>query len=336
MSQPMMLAAVDVGSNAIRMTIARAASAGELFPVESQRCAVRLGHQAFTRHEIDRDSLDRAVVALRIFRDLFDRHGVQRYRAVATSATREARNGNELADRARREAGIELEIVSGSEEARLVRAGVLGSLPRAEHLSPRLILDLGGGSLEINLFNRSRFLRSATLPLGAVRLMELFGARGAVDEETFEEIRGHVSCALRGALSPELNLGGALAVACGGNAEALARISPGEPLWGLETLDCYLLCERLWSILRLDVDERIKVFKVRRDRAEVMGVAAIVLATLWRWLNLGRVLVPGVGIRDGILAGLSGAIFGTGSGGHRPTKGDNGHAYLPRKARNRG
>jgi exopolyphosphatase / guanosine-5'-triphosphate,3'-diphosphate pyrophosphatase len=98
-------------------------------------------------------------------------------------------------------------------------------------------------------------------------------------------------------------------VACGGNAEALARLAPGPRVNAIETLNLRLLGERLWSILRLDVRGRMRTFGVRRDRAEVMGIGAIVLTTLGNWLGLRSLLVPGVGVREGILGDLAFARF---------------------------
>jgi exopolyphosphatase/guanosine-5'-triphosphate,3'-diphosphate pyrophosphatase len=98
-----------------------------------------------------------------------------------------------------------------------------------------------------------------------------------------------------------------LAVACGGNAETLAILSPGPRVGGLGTLNTRLLKDRLWQILRLDVDSRVKSFAVRRDRAEVMGVAGIVLLTVAQWLRLRSMVTPRVGVREGLLHELAAA-----------------------------
>jgi exopolyphosphatase/guanosine-5'-triphosphate,3'-diphosphate pyrophosphatase len=99
-------------------------------------------------------------------------------------------------------------------------------------------------------------------------------------------------------------------VACGGNAEALARLAPGTPVAGFDTLSLRRLEDRLWEILRLNVEERMEAFGVRRDRAEVMGVAAVVFTSLGQWLGARQLLVPGVGVREGILHDLAAAHFG--------------------------
>src|SRR3954466_7693273 len=138
------LGAIDTGSNAIRVVIAELTPT-ELVRIEAERVPVRLGHLAFTRGELDPKTVDQAVAAFVHFRERFDHHGVTMYRAVATSAVRDAGNRDVLLHRLYHEAGIELEVIEGDEEARLVRKAVVSALgPNAQ---PLAILDLGGGSL---------------------------------------------------------------------------------------------------------------------------------------------------------------------------------------------
>jgi exopolyphosphatase/guanosine-5'-triphosphate,3'-diphosphate pyrophosphatase len=152
--------------------------------------------------------------------------------------------------------------------------------------------------------------RSLALPLGTVRLMEMFDQSGSFTPETFNRVRRHVLAQLQAHRVPLARLGGALAVACGGNAEALARLAPGPRVDGFNTLSLRRLEEMLWKILGLNVEERMETFGVRRDRAEVIGVAAIVFSALGQWLGARQLLVPGVGVREGILHDLAAAHFG--------------------------
>jgi len=121
------LGAIDAGSNAIRMVVAELGPS-ELIRVEAERMPVRLGHGAFTRGELDDAVIDQAVAAFVHFRERFDHHGVMIYRAVGTSAVRNATNRDVLLHRLYHEAGIELEVIDGEEEARLVRKSVVHSL----------------------------------------------------------------------------------------------------------------------------------------------------------------------------------------------------------------
>lgn len=297
------LAAIDAGSNAIRVLIAAAEGPDRIERIEAERLPVRLGHGAFTQGELDAETIQQAIAAFRRFRKLFDDHGVDRYRAVATAATRAARNRELLQHRLYHETGIELEVIDGGEEARLVRKAVLGALGR--RAAPGLMMDLGGGSLEIGLRSGARW-RSATLPIGTVRLVETFGLDGAIDEDAARMVRRHV----RTLLAPyraaaKAAAAGGPAVAIGGNAEALADLVGDRSEDRIPVLPVAALRQALPEILRLDVPGRVTRFGVRRDRAEVMGVAALVLATAARHLDLPALLVPGVGLREGILRELA-------------------------------
>jgi exopolyphosphatase/guanosine-5'-triphosphate,3'-diphosphate pyrophosphatase len=303
--KPLHLAAIDAGSNAFRLIIARVHSSDNWEIVESVRAPVRLGHSAFTTGKFDRKTLRDATAAFRQFRRLMDRHSVVAYRAVATSAAREARNRHVLVERLRHQAKINLEVISGEEEARLVRVATLRAMRNLD--PPRFILDLGGGSLEISELRRGVLQRSVGLPLGTVRLMEAFHVLGAIHENTADDVRLHVLSVLRSALPKRPRPTAALAVACGGNAETLAILSPGPRIGGLGTLNTRLLKDRLLQILRLDVEGRVKSFGVRRDRAEVMGVAGVVLLAVAQWLRIRSMVTPRVGVREGLLHELAAA-----------------------------
>ncbi len=305
LAKPLHLAAIDAGSNAFRLIIARVRSSDDWEIVDSFRAPVRLGHSAFTTGKFDRKTLRDAVAAFRQFRRMMDRHGVTAYRAVATSAAREAGNRHILVDRIRHLAKINLEVISGEEEARLVRVATLRALRNLD--PPRFILDLGGGSLELSELRQGVLQASIGLPLGTVRLMEAFRIQGAIHEHTADDLKLHVLSVLQSALPNRPRSTTALAVSCGGNAETLAGLAPGPRVGGLGTLNTRLLGDRLLQILRLDVESRMNSFTVRRDRAEVMGVAAIVLTTVTRWLRIRSMITPRVGVREGLVYELAAA-----------------------------
>ena len=302
MAAPVQLAAIDAGSNAIRLAIARATSPKNIEIIDNERASVRLGHNAFTRRVIGNDTIGRATRAFRQFRDRMDQYNVGAYRAVATAAAREARNHRRLMDRVRRKAGIELEVISGEEEARLVCQAVQWAL--GDRIQPRLIFDLGGGSLELNFYNRGVLERRIGLPLGTIRLMETFSLEGAINEDQTHRLRHHILSLLRSAMPAPPKLTRSFSVACGGNAEALVRIAAGPLTERVPTINTRLLREQTWRMLALDVPGRMRVYRVRKDRAEVMGIAAIIFTTLAKWLDLRLMLVPGVGVREGILLDL--------------------------------
>ena len=253
----------------------------------------------FLRHRFSEETLNKAGKAFRHFRELMNECGVTRYRAVATSASREAKNRGALVRRIRKRAGLRLEVISGVEESRLCREAVLAAIP--PDTPPRCIVDLGGGSLEVSLLRDHAVEQGAQLPAGTVRLMTTLELHGVIRPPQAEQVRRYVRALLESRLPGRPNLGGNITVACGGNAEMLATIAPGPREHGVPSLDLSLLRERLDGILRRDVRDRMKAFGVRRDRADVMGVAALILITLGRYLNVRMLVVPGVGVREGLL-----------------------------------
>ncbi len=307
MSEPVHIAAIDAGSNAVRLSVARAYSALDIEPIHVERYPLRLGESVFVRHRFSEEIFKKAAKAFRHFRELMDEFGVTRYRAVATSATREARNRKAFVRGIKQKSGIRLEVISAAEESRLGREAVLAALgPEAP---PRCIADLGGGSLEISILRDHTVEQGAQLPVGTVRLMTTLELPGVIRPAEAEQVRRYVRALLESKLAPRPNLGESIAVALGGNAETLANVAPGPRQHGLQTMELSLLRARLPDILRRDVRERMKAYAVRRDRADVMAVAAITFLTLGRYLNLRTFALPGVGVREGLLQEIAREAF---------------------------
>src|ERR1700675_4053641 len=307
MSEPVHIAAIDAGSNAVRLSVARAYSALDIEPLHNERYSLRLGESVFVRHRFSEDILKKGVKAFRHFKEIMDEFGVTRYRAVATSASREARNRDAFVRQIKQKAGIALEVVSGGEESRLGREAAIAAL--GPESPPRCIADLGGGSLEINILRDQAVEQSAQLPVGTVRLMTTLNLPGVIRPVQAEQVRRYVRALLESRLPSRPNLGESIAVALGGNAETLMTVAPGPRQHGVPTLQLSLLRERLDDILRRDVRERMKAYAVRRDRADVMAIAAITFVTLGRYLNLRTLSIPGVGIREGLLQEIAREAF---------------------------
>jgi len=305
---------MDAGSNALRLIIARAESPTEIHELATERAPVRLGHRAFTRRRFDEETIERAVKAFKAFRELMDLYRVEAWRAVATSACREARNRDELIRRIERKTGIHLEVIGGTEEARLVRTAVLAAC--GSRIEPGVILDLGGGSLEVNLMRGGEVRKTVNLPVGSVRLMEMLDIEGPIGSEQQamirDVVRHHLERAVRGQMnggSRGTSHGIGHAVACGGNVEALAQIFPGLPIAGMQVLDLRQMRRRLAEITGRDVESRMRRYRIRRDRADVIGIAALVLDTVAEVLGLRAFLVPGIGVREGALRELVATRF---------------------------
>jgi len=307
MSEPVHIAAIDAGSNAVRLSVARAYSALDIEPLVNERYPLRLGEGVFVRHRFSEELLKKGVKSFVHLKEIMDEYGVTKYRAVATSASREARNAGTLIHRVRQATGIRLEIISAKEESRLGREAAIAAL--GPESPPNCVVDLGGGSLEINILRDAAILQSAQLPIGTVRLMTTLGIPGVIRPVHVEQVRRYVRALLDSRLPNRPNLADQLAVALGGNAETLANVAPGPRREGLPTLEVSLLRERLPEILERDVRERMKTYGVRRDRADVMAIAAIIFVSLGRYLNIRHFLIPTVGIREGILQEIARDAF---------------------------
>ncbi|HSO35237.1 MAG TPA: Ppx/GppA family phosphatase, partial [Labilithrix sp.] len=264
------LGAIDVGSNAIRLRIVETSCGGDVVrEVTSARAPVRLGRDVFRSGRLSAATLDDATRALAWFRARMDREGVTSYRAVATSATREASNGAELVARAEREAGVELETIDGVEEARLVHLAVDKSVKLVGRTA---LADVGGGSTEVTLLDGRRHLRSSSLPLGTLRLLEAWNPQGGavgrrrlgvlieVVDRALEEVAPHLAHADR-------------LVTTGGTVTALARLCGGEG----RSASVAKLEGVLERLRKMDETERAAVFGLRPDRADTILTAAVVV-----------------------------------------------------------
>src|SRR5579859_257166 len=307
MPDPVHIAAIDAGSNAVRLSVVRAFSALDIEPLHNERYPLRLGENVFVRNRFSEEVFQRAAKAFRHFREVLDEFSVSHYRAVATSASREAANRKAFVKRIRQKSGIRLDVISGAEESRLGREAVFASV--GPDCQARCIADLGGGSLEVSILRDHQVLQTAQLPVGTVRLMTTLNLHGVIRPTQAEQVRKYLRALLESKLPSSPNLADGLTVALGGNAETLAVFAPGPRHHGLSTLELPLLRERLPELLRMDVRERMKAYGVRRDRADVMGIAGIIFVTLGRYLNVRSFAVPAVGIREGLIQEIAKEAF---------------------------
>lgn len=311
------VAAIDAGSNAIRFVAADfardAALAEEPSIVARLRFPVRLGHGVFTQGLLDADAMGEAAKAFRDFRAELDRLGLgvdpRRHRAVATSATREAVNRDEFLTGIQRETGILLEPVSGAEEARLVH---LAARRRVNFSGGRWwLVDLGGGSVEVSVVNDRGIFVSKSHRLGTVRLLETMTAAGKCSKT----VREWVAEALQGVAVPDVPRSARAPAgdrrpvgfaATGGNAEAVAKLALGQ----VDPSRAAVISKRqldavVHVLAAMTVRERIEKLGLRPDRADVVLPAALVYQYFAELAGVDRVVLPNVGLKDGVLLELA-------------------------------
>ena len=304
---PLRVAAIDVGTNAIRFVASEFLDAAHRVDLDAQRVPLRLGHSAFLTGELEADAIAATVEAMAGFRRALDTHGVARYRAVATSAVRESRNGGELVRRVRRESGIRLETITGSEEARLVWLAVGERV--ALGAGRWLLADLGGGSLEISLVSAEAVLWTETHRMGTVRLLEDLAVAGASPDDFRTMVEEYAGTLRIPELTRDERLEGL--VATGGNIEALARLAGREPgRGGVASLPLEMLREAIHLLGGLTVEQRMARLNLRRDRADVILPAAVVYERVAVLAGLDTFVVPHVGVKEGILADLRDELSG--------------------------
>jgi exopolyphosphatase / guanosine-5'-triphosphate,3'-diphosphate pyrophosphatase len=287
------LGAIDVGTNAVRLELARPLSDGSLETLHQERDPVRPGEGVFATGSIPREVADRLLSALRRYGALCRRDGAV-VRAVATSAVREARNGQEIVRRAREEAGIDLEVVSGREEARLICLGVLHGKP--EH-ARSLVLDIGGGSTEVATAQGEEPTSLFSVALGAVRLTEMFGTTAKVNPARLALVRSYAAEAFREGL-PKRFAHAPAALGSGGTINAVVGFAneKGRSATRKE------LGRAVDELAGMGIEQRRKHFEPKR--AEIIVAGALILEAAVRHLQLEQVTSVDTGLRNGILVDM--------------------------------
>lgn len=311
---PLRVACADAGSNAIRFLAAEFTDARTQETLHYERVPIRLGHQTFLRGRLNRDTLDATVQAFASFRERMEVLGIGHYRAVATSAVREARNGPLLLERIAREAELQLEVITGTEEARLVHTAVASRVDLGG--GQWVLADLGGGSVEVSLVDDAGILWSESHTMGSVRLLEEL-SDSADDPGRFRRLLEEYVSVLR-IPAPAQYWEPTGFIATGGNIESLAALAvagaDGDRVKTLEVRDLEAVIDML---SRMSYRQRMEELGLREDRADVILPAAMVYHRLARLLNVDTVIVPGVGVKDGILLDLVDDLVAHDSHGQR-------------------
>lgn len=299
---PFRVGCVDTGSNAIRFFAAEFSAPGQYRTLSYQRVPVRLGHQVFLTGQLAESAMEGAVEAFIAFRKEMDGLGLDTFRAVATSAVREAKNGFEFVGRILEKASIHLEMISGSEEARLVHLAV-GS--RVDLAGGQWVLtDLGGGSVEISLVDDMGMLWSESHTMGSVRLLERLTA-AETEPGDFRELLADYVSTLR-IPAPAQYWAPSGFVATGGNIEALAKLAAAKTdEREVASLPLDDLSAAMDLLARHSYQERISLLDLREDRADVILPAAMVYYHLAKMAGVEAILVPGVGVKEGLLLDLA-------------------------------
>ena len=285
-------AAIDIGSNAVRLLIkcVNEENSPELMSkVQLIRIPLRLGEDAFTTGVISDEKAKKLVRLMKAYKQLMKIYEVADYRACATSAMRDARNGRQIVNRIYKQTGIRVEIIDGQEEAHIVYDNHIEQLfASGENY---LYVDVGGGSTEINLICNGELKNSHSYNIGTVRMLS-----GMVKDEERETLRSDLA-ALSQEYAPVHIIGS------GGNINKLFRLTEKKDKKN-GFLPFESLCETYQSLKEVSTEERIKLFKLKPDRADVIVPAAEIFIEIATQVKAAGIMVPTIGLSDGIIDSL--------------------------------
>jgi exopolyphosphatase/guanosine-5'-triphosphate,3'-diphosphate pyrophosphatase len=296
-NKPIRMASVDIGSNAIRLFVGQKLKSGRVKVLEDKRASVRLGKDVFALGRIRAVTRDELARALKKFRRTCDELGVSKIKAVGTSALRDSKNGRQVINHLKTRTGIKVDVINGHREALLLHRAVSESFDLRNKTS--MLMDMGGGSLEVVLSHRGRIRFKESLPLGTVRLLAKVGVKGSY-EDFAARVRTPIYL-LRGHMFDARIQPVDLLVGTGGNLRSLGKLAYRLGLsrsrnrftrHGLEVLT--------QKLFRLNLETRMKRFQMRKDRADVILPAAVVTLELMRIFDIKSIVVPNVGIKNGL------------------------------------
>lgn len=296
----MRFASIDIGSNAVRLLLCNVYDDGQeaIFKkAELVRMPIRLGEDVFRSGSVSQEKIQALCKTMKAFRLLIEVFDAVGFRACATAAMREAANASEVIAAVRKESGITIEVIDGKSEAEIIYSNHI-----AEHLDPErsyLYIDVGGGSTELTLFEQGHVVASQSFNIGSIRLLH-----EKVTKEDWGQLKNWIH---------EHHAGHDLmAIGSGGNINKIFKLSERKEGKALSLLK---LTEIYYFLKQFSVEERITRLGLNPDRADVIVPAAKVFITIMREAAIEKIIVPQIGLSDGIVHLLYEDFIASGQGG---------------------
>jgi len=286
--------AIDIGSNAIRLLISNVIVSEDKAPQFKKsslvRVPIRLGADAFVgKGTISEQNITRMIQAMKAFKLLMNVHGVERYKACATSAMREANNGKEVVEKILEKTDVKIDIISGKEEAAIISSTDLNKLIEGD--TSYLYVDVGGGSTELTVFSEGKIINSKSFKMGTVRLLN---NKKTVNKEIFSNVEKWIKKNTKGLKKISL-------IGSGGNINRLFKMSgraEGKPI-------SYIYLNAQYQFLKqMSFDERVSELSLNSDRADVIIPATKIYLSAMKWSGARKIYVPKIGLSDGIIKSL--------------------------------
>jgi exopolyphosphatase/guanosine-5'-triphosphate,3'-diphosphate pyrophosphatase len=287
----MRLAAIDIGSNAARLLISDVSlnnGKAEFNKINLVRVPLRLGFDVFDQKEISPEKVQMILDTIKAYQHLARAYSVDHMMAAATSAMRDAVNAGEVLDRVREETGLAIEVISGSSEASLIYENHIAENLDTDHAY--LYIDVGGGSTELTFFAGNTLVFSSSFNIGTIRLL-----KKQVTETQWETMKDYIRKETREFA------GRIVAIGSGGNINkvfSLSKRKEGKPLH-IELLKDYYKEFSSFSLA-----DRMRLYKLREDRADVIVPALQIYINVMRWADSPEIFVPKIGLADGLIQHL--------------------------------
>jgi len=283
----MKFASIDIGTNAVRLLLSRVYDDGPVPFIKKEtlvRMPIRLGEDVFTVGAVSDEKTEYLIQTMRAYKHLISAYGAIDYLGYATSAMREAENGRDIIRLIRKKTDINLQIIDGLRETEIICTN------RPRHLIDRnrafLYIDVGGGSTELAIFTDNRIQRSKSLNIGGIRIL-----KGKVTKESWNEMKDWLGEHTGG-------IENLTAIGSGGNINKIFRLAGKKPNESLS----YKKIKSIYKYLQtFSLEERIKVFNFRSDRADVIVPAAKIYMSAMKWARIKHIHVPMAGLSDGMI-----------------------------------
>ncbi len=285
----MIFAAVDIGSNAMRLLFCRAyeVNGKPVFSKEELiRLPIRLGEDVFLNGRISDRKAEKLITAMRGFSELIKVYEVDAYRAVATSAMRDASNGIEVIERIKKEAGLNVEIIDGKSEAQLVFSNHIEEMLNPKHAY--LYIDVGGGSTELTLYYNHKVMASKSFNIGTVRML-----LNKVEKDEWDNMKDWIKFTTLGVRPLS-------AIGSGGNINKIFKMTKKDT----KSLSYNKLKGINDMLNSYTYNERVEVLGLKPDRADVIVHASRIFITIMKTADIDNIFVPQIGLSDGIVHDL--------------------------------
>jgi exopolyphosphatase/guanosine-5'-triphosphate,3'-diphosphate pyrophosphatase len=285
-------AAIDIGSNSIRLLISNIVTKKGNEPQFKKsslvRVPIRLGEDSFIKGFISEKNKDRMINAMNAFQLLMQVHGIEKYRACATSAMRDASNGDEIIEEIKKKTGVEIDVIDGKTEASIIFSTDLSDVIKDNH--SYLYVDVGGGSTELTVFSNGKIVSAKSFKLGTVRLLNKLGNT----KEMWKSMEKWIKSNTKGMKKMIL-------IGTGGNINKIYKMSGKPPGKSLS----YIYMNAHYKFLKqMSYSERISELSLNPDRADVIIPATRIYLNVMKWSDSNKVIVPKIGLADGIIKTL--------------------------------